>query len=251
MPRNISKPRLYGKRAIALMQSSVAAVLPRQQATTYRARIRRDVFTRILNERRWGNACVSGPGSTVEYTRGLRTVLRRVVGECEAASMLDAGCGAFEWMPLVLEELPVNFRYVGVDIVPDLIDKHSREHPRHEFRVVDFVCGDFARCDLIFCRDVLQHLPIADAITVLQNFSRSGARHLLTSTDPRRHGWRNRHDRRVGSCANRNLLVAPFDLADPVAIYGERDVDHKFLGLWELPLRRADGRPLGVTNAEG
>ena len=46
-------------------------------------------------------------------------------------------------------------------------------------------------------------------------------------------------------------MLRPFDLSDPVAIFGEQDPSHKFLGLWELPLRDVDGRIIGEPSASG
>lgn len=238
-----SRRKLYRERAAAWVQKLAVTFLPGERGELIAARARREAFVRIMREQRWGEH-VSGCGSTVSYTHATRRILEKVIRECDVTSLLDAGCGDFAWMPLMLGELPVNVGYVGVDIVPDLIERHRREYPQFEFRVTDLVVEELPRCDLIFCRDVVQHLPIDDAIRVLKNFSRSGARYLLTTTHLRRTGWRNARDKRVGTCHDRNLLLKPFQLADPVAIFSERDPGHKFLGLWGLPLRTLDGTEL-------
>jgi SAM-dependent methyltransferase len=226
------------------MQKIAVAILPDAAGARLAANARRDAFVQIMREGRWGPQ-TSGGGSTVEYTRATRGILQQVIRDYGITSMLDAGCGDLGWLPVFLESAPPGFRYIGVDIVPDLVEQHQRAHPQHEFIAADLVVDAVPRCDLIVCRDVVQHLPIADARRVLANFSRSGARYLLTTTHLRSYGWRNGRDRRVGRCQDRNLLLKPFSLADPLAIYSERDPGHKFLGLWELPLRTAEGSPYG------
>lgn len=77
-------------------------------------------------------------------------------------------------------------------------------------------------CDLIVCRDALQSLPVPDIKKALETFSRSEAKYLLCSIQLRRFGWRNGREMRVGRCRDRNLLLDPFNLADPIAIYSEQ-----------------------------
>jgi len=151
--------------------------------------------------------------------------------------MLDVACGDFAWMPFVLEQAPEGFKYVGCDIVPALIERNAAAHPRYEFKVLDFVTDPLPSCDLIFCRDALQHLPVADIKRALKNFSESGAGYLLASTHLRRFGWRNARECRAGQCRDRNLLLKPFSLPDPIAVFAEQDGSHKFLGLWKLPFQ--------------
>ena len=218
--------------------------MSRARRAEVRAGIRRKAFSRIAEEGRWGGEFSSGAGSTVEYTEHARRTLRRVIEWFDMKSMLDVACGDFGWMPLVLKEAPEGFRYVGGDIVPELVERARAACPEHEFLVLDFVSDDLPRCDLIFCRDVLQHLPVADIQKALRNFSRSGAKYLLATTYVRCFGRRNARGKRAGQCCDRNLMLRPFNLADPIAIFAEQDPIHKFLGLWELPLRDVDGRTI-------
>jgi SAM-dependent methyltransferase len=206
---------------------------------------RRDTFVEIMKRGIWGSAGnESGGGSTIDYTAKARDIVLHVVEQYQVRSLLDVACGDFSWMPLVLERIRGEFRYVGGDIVPALVERHRQSHPAHEFLVLDCVCDDLPACDLVLCRDMLQHLPVADIKAALRNISRSGARFLLATTHLRQVGWRNRRDIRVGKCNDRNLLLGPFNLGNPVAIYSEEDAGNKFLGLWVLPLRRHDGSSL-------
>lgn len=237
-----SRWKLYRERALDLVQRTRARFLSPIARDAYEARIRRDAFQTIAQEGRWGGICRSGWGSTLENTRATREVVETVVRGFGIRSMVDAACGDFSWMPLVLERLPENFRYIGCDIVPELIARNGASYPRREFRVLDFVLDEMPQCDLILCRDALQHLPVAGIKKALENFSRSGAKFLLASTHLRKFGWRNARDKRVGQCRDRNLLLEPFNLTDPIVLYSEQDAAHKFLGLWKLPLTYLDHR---------
>lgn len=237
------KRKLYWERTVDFVHKRMMTFMPRDKRDALRSRKRREAFARIADEERWGES-LSGGGSTLDYTVETRAVLLRVVEQLGITSMVDVACGDFQWMPLVLDELPRSFRYVGSDIVPKLIEQHRASHPDYEFRVADFVNDELPDCDLILCRDALQHLPVADIHRALANFSGSGAKYLLVTTHLRRYGWRNGRDKRVGQCSDRNLMLEPFNLSDPIAIYSERDPGHKFLGLWELPLTTANGDPI-------
>lgn len=206
---------------------------------------RRDTFTEIMRKGVWGlSGNESGGGSTLEYTETIRGIIQRVVADYEIGSMVDVACGDFAWMQLVLEELGPDFRYIGGDIVPDLIERHRRTHVEREFMELDFVRDELPVCDLVFCRDVLQHLPVADIKDALINISGSGSKFLLATTHLRQVGWRNRRNIQVGKCNDRNLMLSPFNLANPLVIHSEQDAGNKFLGLWELPLRDKNGNPL-------
>lgn len=207
----------------------------------YRAAMRRKAFVAIEHERLWGESHASGWGSTPDYTKVTQDIVSTVIDQFQLKSMVDAACGDFAWMPLVLQRVTSDFKYTGCDIVPALIERNAAAYPQHEFRVLDFVADDLPVADLIFCRDALQHLPVADIKKALHNFSRSGARYLLASTHLRRTGWRNARECRVGQCRDRNLLLNPFNLPDPIAVFSEQDASHKFLGLWKLPFLPSSG----------
>lgn len=234
------KMKRYKERLITFLQKIYMVFLPSQARENYRAKIRENAFNTIMHEGRWGKVNFSGGGSTFDYTECTREIIEKVIRDYSLESMLDAASGDFVWMPEVLKRLPDDFRYIGCDIVENLITDHKSNYPQYEFRVLDFVHHDLPQCDLIFCRDALQHLPVEDIKKALENFSNSGARYLLATTHLRQFGLRNARNIRHGRCRDRNLLLKPFNLADPIAIFSERDPGHKFLGLWELPLKYND-----------
>jgi hypothetical protein len=199
-----------------------------------RNQARKEAFIEVENNKLWGDEHLSGWGSTIEVTNVTREIIEKVIKEYDIKSMVDAACGDFKWMPLVLEQLSKDFKYTGCDIVPALIEKNSKAYSQYEFKVNDFVKDGVPKAELIFCRDVLQHITVSDIKDALKKFSTSGAEYLLATTHLRRYGWRNGRDIKVGKCKDRNLMYEPFNLPNPLVVFSE-EYGNKFLGLWKLP----------------
>jgi len=200
---------------------------------------RQQAFVKIYAANIWADGeSVSGPGSTVERASLFRPELEALLRELNIDSLLDAGCGDFNWLPRFHLG---SIRVLGVDIVPELVSANSKRHPGIEFVVADIVSDPLPRTDLILCRDTLGHLPNADVTRALTNFRRSGATWLLTNTFVS-------HDRNsdivAGSWRPLNLQMPPFALPAPSRMVDERCLGHegiyrdKRLALWqccELP----------------
>ena len=181
-------------------------------------RLRRDggprapVFARVYEARAWEHeGSRSGPGSGLARTARLRVELAALLQELGARSLLDAGCGDFHWMAHTA--LPVR-RYIGVDVVPELIAVHRRSHGGRgrRFLVRDIVDDRLPRADVVLCRDTLIHLPDADVRAALANIRRSGARWLLATTFT---AHANERDVELGDWRPTNLQAPPFDLPAP------------------------------------
>jgi hypothetical protein len=146
-------------------------------------RNREEAFTNIYEGNGWGCAeTYSGFGSSLEYTAPLRRSLEALVRRSQVRTFLDAPCGDFNWMQHV--RLPDDTRYIGGDIVKPLVARLQTEHgdDRRRFLVIDIVNGELPAADLWLCRDVLFHLPTADALSALRNFARSKIPFILTTT---------------------------------------------------------------------
>src|SRR5262249_7114385 len=102
---------------------------------------------------------ISGPGSTLQATEHLRSVLREIIRDLGVSSLLDAGCGDFNWMKEVdLGEV----EYIGVDVVAsEIIERNNQLYgaKNRHFMVKDITRDDLPKVDLILCRDCLPHLP--------------------------------------------------------------------------------------------
>lgn len=200
---------------------------------------RKAAFEKIYEEGYWEPGCPSGHGSTLDATVLVRGVIERVVLDHQIQSIVDVACGDMAWMPDVLAKLEVScasITYIGCDIVSALILSHQSRFPNLIFNQLDFVVDKIPKAELIICREALQHLPVRDIKRALHNFSTSGSKYLLATLHLRRYGLRNHLSMRPGRCRDRNFLLPPFSLPNPIAIYPEEfGAKDKFIGLWTLP----------------
>lgn len=171
-----------------------------------------DVFSRIYRRQLWQEPeSVSGTGSTFERTVALRAALPGLLTGLGCRSLLDAPCGDSHWMStldLQIEE------YIGVDIVPELIERNERERggPARRYLIADLRADELPRADVVLCRDCLIHLPLTDGVRVLRNFKRSGAQWLLVSHYPE---VTENVEVVTGDHRQRNLRLPPFNLPEP------------------------------------
>jgi len=183
-----------------------------------------------------GGVSRSGEGSDLRQTAVIRRELPTLLSELGIKVFLDAPCGDWYWMSKV--GLPVE-KYIGLDIVDALVAKNQSNFAdsTFSFQCLNLAEGDLPKADLIFSRDCLVHLSFADALKILTNFKRSGAKYLLTTTfKDRGHNadldgefWR-----------PLNMQLAPFNFPQPIKMINEGCTEcnnlfaDKCLGLWLL-----------------
>jgi len=197
----------------------------------------RALFGEIYRRNLWGDAeSVSGPGSTrargTDFMAELVALLRRL----DTRTLLDAPCGDFNW---IAEAADAVERYVGIDVVPELIEHNLDLHrtERRSFARADISRDPLPAADVILCRDCLVHFSTPDVWATLANFRRSGSRWLLTTTFVERDG---NEEIRTGSWRPLNLQAAPFHFPPPLELVDERCTHtggiyrDKRLALWEL-----------------
>lgn len=195
------------------------------------------VFSRIFQDNSWlERESRSGPGSSLVQTATIRRDIPALLASLGIRSFLDAPCGDFNWLRHV--DLGVE-RYIGVDIVPEMIVRNQLEFasPERRFLTLDVTADPLPRMDLILCRDALVHMSFEDAFRVVANFRRSESIYLLATTFPALE-WN--YPAHTGSWRPLNLRLQPFLFPEPIAILNEgcseangryRD---KSLGLWRL-----------------
>ncbi len=142
-----------------------------------------ELFTHYYEANLWGSdESASGPGSTVEYTEGLRVELGALLGKLNVHTMLDAPCGDYNWFRFVPRRDDV--QYIGGDIVGSLVasnqERFGNENTR--FMQFDITRDSLPDADLWMCRDVLFHLSNRDALSAIANFLSSNIRYLLASS---------------------------------------------------------------------
>ena len=140
------------------------------------------VFQSAYRNNVWGDRnLVSGPGSGLRRTEAFRDQIPPLLEELGARSLIDAGCGDFNWMKEI--QLPVDW-YLGVEIVPNsppAIEMPDSD-PTRTFMHADLARDDLPRADVILCRDRLVHFSFEDIQAALRNFKRSQSLYLLTTT---------------------------------------------------------------------
>src|ERR1044071_8813466 len=177
-------------------------------------------FRQAYRANAWGDPeSVSGPGSGIARTAAFRDEIPPLLRDLQAASLLDVGCGDFNWMRLI--DLPVE-RYLGIDIVPELVEQNQRRHAdrNHAFVLADFTRAELPSMDVILCRDCLVHFAFADVRAALRNFARSGSRWLLTTTFV--DAGRENTDIATGDWRPLNLQLPPFNFPAPMRMIDER-----------------------------
>ncbi|MBS1787351.1 MAG: class I SAM-dependent methyltransferase [Acidobacteria bacterium] len=202
----------------------------------YRNRSLKSVFTQLYFEPKRDQEMISGPGSDLVQTAVISREIPALIKELEVQTMLDAPCGDFFWMQRV--ELKVK-TYIGVDVVRELIERHTRNHANANRR---FMCRDITRdslpcVDLVFSRDALVHLSSKDCQSALAKFKASGSQYLLMTTFP---DTVENEDILTGEWRPINFQLPPFNLPPPLRLINEHCTEDggrysdKSLGLWKL-----------------
>lgn len=180
---------------------------------------RTKAFTYIYKTNHWKDSeSFSGPGSTMQSTKILRTLFPAIISALEIHILFDAGCGDFNWMKSLNLNLDL---YIGADIVEELIDKNQVSYGNNTrcFLRLDITKDYLPQVDAIFCRDCLAHLSYADIMNALRNFKKSGITYLIASSFPKT--VENKSDIRTGDYRPVNLQAAPFNFPEPIMSFEE------------------------------
>jgi hypothetical protein len=194
------------------------------------------VFSRIYRDNSWeSDESVSGPGSTIEYTKNIREGIPRIIDRLGVKRIIDAPCGDYNWFRLI--ERGEDVSYIGGDIVDGLVISNQKEYGNDYTRFVrlDIINDELPEADLWLCRDCFQHLSNNDILKVIRNFLNSDIRYLLASTYTE--CKRNRNTPTGVRARPLNLELPPFSLCKPIlsicdGIEGS-SVRQRHLALWE------------------
>ena len=193
----------------------------------------RRVFTAIYERQLWGaGETVSGDGSSLESSASFRDTLPRLLAKLGAESLLDAGCGDFNWMKTVNLN---GIRYIGIDVVEPLIRRNVELYgsEKRTFLIADITKDPIQNADIVLCRHCLIHLSNRQVCMALRNLKSIGAKFLLATTFP---GVTDNADIWQGSFRPLNLEIEPFNLPKPVRVlHDSRATDRSsVLALWRI-----------------
>jgi methyltransferase family protein len=192
-------------------------------------------FQRIHDTNLWGAAeSVSGLGSESDATAVLRSELPLLLRRLGVRTLLDAPCGDGGWIATA----DLGVRVTGVDVVPDLIEAlQRRSDVNRDYLLADVTRDALPAADAILCRDCLVHFSFANIARAVENFRRSGASWLITTTFPE---WQSNLDCEDGDWRALNFERAPFAWRAPRELLNENCMEagggwrDKSLGVWRL-----------------
>jgi 2-polyprenyl-3-methyl-5-hydroxy-6-metoxy-1,4-benzoquinol methylase len=125
----------------------------------------KQAFEDIYRSARWGANTKgegnSGTGSTARSTQLYRTFLQQFLKDNEIRSVVDAGCGDWEFSSL-LDWTGIDYK--GYDIVEAVIAADTRKYakPNVHFFAANIVETNLPPADLLISKHVLQHLSNRD-----------------------------------------------------------------------------------------
>ena len=146
--------------------------------------------------------------------------------------MLDAPCGDYSWMAIT--PLPVDFKYIGADIVEDLVSANKINYPNVEFYQLDISQDQLPDADVLFCRDCLIHFSFEDIKITLSNILRSNIKYVMLTNYPDVDVC----DINTGDFHKTNFTTDPINLGNPIDsifdwIPGTANKDQKrHMSLW-------------------
>lgn len=193
-------------------------------------------FEAVYKELAWGGhegETSSGAGSTLEASKSLRMAIPNIMNLCDASSILDIPCGDFHWM----QHVAFNGSYIGADIVRSLIEKNLIKYNK-DFRHLDLITSDLPEVDLVFCRDCLGHLSLADGLQAMRNVKKSGSKYFMATTF-----WNHRGNIDITTgkdWATRCLVDAPYNFPPPLLTVDEMCLEFypkffdKSMALWRI-----------------
>ena len=191
----------------------------------HRSENARDIFKFYFERNLFGDSeSLSGTGSSLAATQSLRAALPSLLQELQITRLFDVPCGDFHWAKEIEWG---DTRYIGADIVPDLVDRNRDLYgdEAREFVTLDILSDPLPECDLILCRDLFIHFPNSSVQEALQNIKSFSARYLLTTHYT---GVTSNRDIKLGSFRPLNLEKPPFGLPAPARIIRDDD----YLKIW-------------------
>lgn len=193
-------------------------------------------FTNIYETNAWNSKeSRSGPGSEVAHNTTLLENLKKFVSDHGVRTILDLGCGDFNWMQLF--DFSMIDKYIGIDIVADEIAMNTKFFANEKIQFIhgNILNYDLPKVDLIISKDVLVHLDYSQAIAVLSNIKLSGSTYFAATTFTNVEN----KDIETGRWRPIDLTISPFNLGKPMLFYDniedyKTEWTNKGFGIWKL-----------------
>ena len=211
-----------------------------QKLNPYKDKIKKQVFTSIYKSNHWvqkdetlskDKMSVSGHGSNIGTKQffELKKIFSKIIDDKKINSVLDMPCGDFLWFHEIIKDK--NIRYVGIDIVDELIEANKKKYQNKNFSfvnddIVNFNTSD--KFDLILIRDFFIHIQNSDITKIIQNLDKINFNYIALNS----YNNKINHDVIIGQHRKVNLLIEPFNLEKPLEFFKDHE-DGKFIFLYE------------------
>lgn len=171
------------------------------------------IFQIIYHRRIWGGG--SGVGSEIRNTCLYVAYVQHLMDRFSVRTVLDLGCGDWSFS----QYLDFGGRYyLGVDAVPSVVSRNVAEFGSSN---ISFAQGNLCspdelpECDLVLCKDVLQHLSSANVMTILAKIGRARLSLITNDYHPSNRDCTN------GSTRPMDVSAPPFNFPGrPVLAFG-------------------------------
>ncbi len=125
-------------------------------------------FSKIYERGLWGGG--SGPGSDLSNSVPYAAYIQHLLDRFDIRSIVDLGCGDWRFTKFL------DFKssdYLGIDVVAPVIaaNRAAFGSDRVKFEVADITSFNVPPCDLLLCKDVMQHLSNANVRAILDRSS--------------------------------------------------------------------------------
>ncbi|MEA5628415.1 class I SAM-dependent methyltransferase [Nostoc sp. UHCC 0251] len=138
----------------------------------------RKIFSEIYTNNTWGGNSgefYSGKGSNIDFSQQYCELIKNFALKIATANItiVDLGCGDFRVGQNLLQTLEVcqiKYQYIGVDIVPELVERNNIDYANTNIKFVclDMIEQDLPKGDICLIRQVLQHLSNQDIKKILE-----------------------------------------------------------------------------------
>jgi hypothetical protein len=153
---------------------------------------------------------LSGPGSSLSSTVDISKGLHKFIYEKNCKSVLDLGCGDLTWIKNTKFFNDSKIKYIGVDIVEMLINKHIEQHHYNSFICTDIINYIHTEhSSLVIIRNVIFHLKLVDIVRLFNTIKDSFNYIAITSCN----NTVNNDNLNKWHFAERNLQIPPFNIS--------------------------------------
>jgi SAM-dependent methyltransferase len=172
-----------------------------------------NVFAKIYHKGIWAKdkegRGTSGEGSTEQNTVEYRGFLQNFMQEHKIQSVVDAGCGDWEFSQKLDWK---GIDYVGYDIVQSVIEGNQKKftQPHVKFIHQNFLEEELPTADLFISKDVFQHLPTDALLSFLPKLK--NYKYCLICNDQDFQAEGPNRDTEIGGYRPLDLTKAPFHL---------------------------------------